>query len=1217
MVYMKFMNRLICIIFVIFLSIDLSAQKSDDYITRQLEKGISCINRNDYESSLQYLNNALSQAIKKYGETSDAVIACKSQLANSYYNLHRYEDALNLFLVVAEFQRNKYGPNSLEYAIQLDHIASCYSSLENYNEAIDCCKEAVSIYKPYFSDDNLEYIFSLNALSSYYSLAGLHKEAIATAEDVVRIVGDYFGTDGGDYITALEELLSCYLNSDQFEKAIKLSSNIVVRNKEFYGKYSSEHINSKVTHAAIFYQLEDYNTALQIASEAEKISYGNHDNKLEPYLLYDLIASTCYEVGDFKTSLDYRLKELSCRQNDNHSPKSRWYVNNDITELYQILGNTPKALQYAINLVELSDSIDDFYYLARAQVQLGKCYDDSGKYTEAITITKHALELIDKNNLDGDLKYDALNSLACYYDIVGKYDLAIETGETVASLANTIYGSNSIQISEALTNLGAFYKNAAAYPAAIESLKKAVEIRESNSLEESDDFSRGYLYATLSRVYDDIGDKANANKCREIALQCFPVNRYPKEYTDVLELMYISDVDDENYKSALRKAKIVKKIRGQKLGKNHIRYAYSLHNLAYIHSAKGDFKKALMCDKRSLAIRQRLTGTENPLYVSALHNLAYDYERIGKKELALDLDLKAYNIATRIFTNPVPDLAYSTYTVADDYYQTGQYSLSVPYIVKALDIEKQIVTKSIKGLNTTHKESFWESWRNRVDRLTHFCIQLADNPEMAKSAYNSILMSKGILLKSKEEFNRIISNILDPNLKDVISEYDELRALYTSVEPSRHELQDSLENRLTEIEYTLLQSSQEFKKYSSTLEISWQDVRDQLNDNEVAVEFYLDDYYDFNAYCAMVIRKGWDSPKVKYLFTSEFIDSLNVIGPRMYVDEISNIAYDGIWGTLSEFINTNDIVYFSSDGLMQQMNIELFGLFTEDSITNSCQLRRLSSTRELCNNKEPSKLYKASVYGGLSYEIDISLLQSLHERYRDLPKTLTRGVFVDTCRKGWDYLPYSRYEAETVASLLTNADVHTQLLQAENGTEESFKALSGSNVSVVHVATHGFFYENEVNNSYYQKVALNSDGNRVYLDPMYRSGLIMSGGQNAWLGKGVPKGIDDGILLSKEISEMDLTNVQLFVLSACDTGIGEVKNDGVYGLQRALKLAGVETIIMSLWNINDFVTNDFMKKFYEFWLSGDTKYAAFKKAQYYLIEEYENPYYWAAFIMLD
>ena len=1214
---MRIMTRFIYIIFFLFLCINVSAQKSDDYIRKQLDKGISCVNRNDYESSLDYFNKALNEAVKKYGDNSGAVIACKSQLANSYFNLSRYEEALDIFLDVAKFQKTKYGPNSQEYAIQLDHIASCYSSLENYAEAVDYCKEALVIYKPFFSDENLEYLFSLNSLSTYYSLAGLHSEALATARDVVKIVGDSFGTDGEDYITALEELLSCYLNSEQYEEAINLSRNIVDRNKKFYGQQSSEHISSKVTHATIFYQLEDYKKALQIACEAESIFSNNPQGKFDSSLLYGLIASIYYEVGDYQTSLDYRFKELDSKKSNNASPVSLWYVNYDIVELYQVLGNSAKALQYARSVIELSGTIDDIYYLTRAYVQLGKCYDDCGKYIEAITATKHALELIDSNNLDNDLKYDSLNSLACYYDNLGKYDLAIETGEDVVALANTIYGSQSIEPSEALTNLGAFYKNAAAYPEAIESLKTAIDIRESINQEESDNFSRGYLYATLSRVYDDIGDLSNANKCREIALLCFPINQYPKEHTDVLELMYISDVDDENYESALNKAKIVKKIRSQKLGKNHIRYAYSLHNLAYIYAANGDYKKALKYDKKSLTIRKRLTGTENPLYVSSLHNLAYDYERLGNRDLALELDLQAYDIAKRIFTDPVPDLAYSTYTVADDYYQSRQYALAVPYIVQALDIEKQIVTNSIKGLNTTHKESFWDSWSSRVDRLTHFCIQLADNPEMAKSAYNSILMSKGILLKSTEEFNRIISNIHDPNLKNIITEYNELRALYTSVDPSVHELQDSLENRMNKLEYTLLQSSPEFRNYSSSLEISWEDIRDRLNENEVAVEFYLDDYYDFNAYCAMVIRKDWDSPKVKYLFVKEFIDSLNVIGPSMYVDEISNIGYDAIWGSLSEFINGNDIVYFSTDGLMQQMNIELLGFTMEDSITNSCQFRRLSSTRELCKNKESSELHTASVYGGLSYDIDVSLLQSLHERYKDLPKSFTRGVYIDTSRKGWDYLPYSRYEAETVATHLSNADIKTQLLQAENGTEESFKALSGSNVSVVHVATHGFFYENEVNNTYYQRASFNSDGNKRYLDPMYRSGLIMSGGQNAWLGKSVPKGVDDGILLSKEISEMDLTNVQLFVLSACDTGIGEVKNDGVYGLQRALKLAGVETIIMSLWNINDFVTSDFMSKFYEFWLSGDTKYTAFKKAQNYLIEEYENPYYWAAFIMLD
>ena len=134
---------------------------------------------------------------------------------------------------------------------------------------------------------------------------------------------------------------------------------------------------------------------------------------------------------------------------------------------------------------------------------------------------------------------------------------------------------------------------------------------------------------------------------------------------------------------------------------------------------------------------------------------------------------------------------------------------------------------------------------------------------------------------------------------------------------------------------------------------------------------------------------------------------------------------------------------------------------------------------------------------------------------------------------------------------------------------------------------------------------------------MLRSGLIMSGGQAAWLGKEIPEGIDDGILLSKEISELDLSHIDAVVLSACDTGLGDVKNDGVFGLQRAFKLAGVKTILMSLWEIDDNITSVFMNSFYHNLLAGMSKHDAFKQAQTKLRINYTNPYYWAAFIMLD
>jgi CHAT domain-containing protein len=133
------------------------------------------------------------------------------------------------------------------------------------------------------------------------------------------------------------------------------------------------------------------------------------------------------------------------------------------------------------------------------------------------------------------------------------------------------------------------------------------------------------------------------------------------------------------------------------------------------------------------------------------------------------------------------------------------------------------------------------------------------------------------------------------------------------------------------------------------------------------------------------------------------------------------------------------------------------------------------------------------------------------------------------------------------------------------------------------------------------------------------SGLLLSGCNNAWKGKPVA-GVENGILFADDVARMDLVGAQLVVLSACETGLGEVNNsEGVFGLQRAFKLAGAETLIMSLWGVNDQATSELMKSFYEKWLSGKSKQEAFKDAQRELRArpEYSSPFYWAAFVMID
>ena len=208
---------------------------------------------------------------------------------------------------------------------------------------------------------------------------------------------------------------------------------------------------------------------------------------------------------------------------------------------------------------------------------------------------------------------------------------------------------------------------------------------------------------------------------------------------------------------------------------------------------------------------------------------------------------------------------------------------------------------------------------------------------------------------------------------------------------------------------------------------------------------------------------------------------------------------------------------------------------------------------------------------------------------------------------------------------MQDGNISCTLLKGEKANEESFKNLSSTNCNILHVATHGFYLPTEKagNNNFLKSMPMftsNTNG-VIHFDPiatsMLRSGLAFAGGNKAWKGEQVPVGIDDGIATSSEISNMNLSNTDLIVLSACETGLGEVNDEGVFGLQRAFKKAGANTIVMSLWKVNDYITQMMMTSFYEHLLSGKSKRDSFRLAQQEIRAEYPNPYQWAAFIMLD
>jgi hypothetical protein len=435
-----------------------------------------------------------------------------------------------------------------------------------------------------------------------------------------------------------------------------------------------------------------------------------------------------------------------------------------------------------------------------------------------------------------------------------------------------------------------------------------------------------------------------------------------------------------------------------------------------------------------------------------------------------------------------------------------------------------------------------------------------------------------------------------------------------------------LENIAQQKETELVKISKEYGDYTGNMKINWKDVQANLQDKDVAIEFIeYPTLTDTVKYAALVLRKGWQYPKMISLFRKDQIEEFikldkNKIYANGYVGkQIKKL----IWSPLEEFIVPGERVYFSAAGIIHQLAIE--NLPADDFLTlgDHYQMHRLSSTKELAIHLPEEKNNMAVLYGGLKYDLDEKEMVAESQKYefeKNSSYLAMRGYQSDTTvRSGWKFLNGTKPEVDQINNLMKEKQYQVTAYTGETGNEESFKSLSGKREGIIHIATHGFFLpvEESRKNLFMMQRIGNQQPERATVDPMLRSGLIMAGGNKAWQGDTIPEGIEDGVLTAKEISRMDLRGTDLVVLSACETGLGDVSSEGVFGLQRSFKQAGVETLVMSLWEVSDKATSYMMTEFYSGLLSGKEKRVAFLEAKQKCKAKFPEPQYWAAFIMLD
>ena len=344
-----------------------------------------------------------------------------------------------------------------------------------------------------------------------------------------------------------------------------------------------------------------------------------------------------------------------------------------------------------------------------------------------------------------------------------------------------------------------------------------------------------------------------------------------------------------------------------------------------------------------------------------------------------------------------------------------------------------------------------------------------------------------------------------------------------------------------------------------------------------------------------------------------------------------SLIYKRIWSGLESQMKGVHTIFITSSTDFNDLGIEYVKDNYNKYIHEKYDIYRISSLRELSKSKQNPMKMEAVLYGGLNYDYKQKNVNNSYVKKGLCEHIIIPNVFRNKykTRGGFDFLNNTLEEVEIINRELNSNGIRSKLFTATKGTEESFKALNGKNIGILHISTHGMYIPNE--DVYEQKQCNNlsflveSNMNIMELpeedDILSRSFLVMSKGNMLIYRDSIAQGIEDGILTATEISKMDLSNVDLVVLSACQTALGEINNDGVYGLQRGFKKAGVNTILMSTDNVDDEATKILMVEFYKNLMGGKSKLQSLKDAQRYLRQfeggKYDEPKYWASFIMLD
>lgn len=1060
-----------------------------------------------------------------------------------------------------------------KYRNMLGSLASFYTDYSFYEKATPVIDKRITLLQEAKETDTENYAEAISAKGDNLYNQGEYREALAIFQSLMPLAEKLVSINPQVYVEALSDQASCYNLLNEMEKAEELNRQALAAAEKYLGEthfvtiQRAEGLANSLKRDQQYTEAEKY---YRLASDRIKKSMGASNLKYA-YSINN-IASVYKSRGLYKQALEYYHTYESLLL-QHVSPVSNSYVGllENLAKVYALMGNFNLAEKNYLRALELTKQVygqKQMNYAWRL-ITVGEFYYDEARYdvSEKMLEEGRQLALTYVGSESSDYA-DFLISLAKTKIQVEKYKEAEEMILKSVAIYKNHIDNNFGSYLGTVEQLQNFYSLFGRYSEALEQVNQTLALIDrkwgKGSRYIDNLLFKSNIYISLKQ-YDSA--RAIATQCKVVAEDLFGPSQW-RVLTAYRDLGFVDikqlklDDAEKNFQYVVDHLKMTGNTQS-------IDYSVALNNIATVHLEKRNYSLAEKYLKEAWAINSKLkdaTGIDfNQL------NLGKVYAQWGKPELAETNFKTAMNSRNK-------------YLLANFYF-----------------------------LSDNEKAQYWNSNKNFIEYFQSFAAnRLKQSPAIIQDLYNLQLATKGILLSSS---NKIKKRILSSGDSVMINHYyqwlrqrDQLAQFYALTKDEiklKKSSIDSLEQLAKAVEKELNISAEDLEKDKGR-EITWREVQRVLSPNEAAIEIIRVRHHtahptDSILYVAMVLTaESKNGPQAVVLPNGKLLEGR---GLRFYKNAISSqlvdsLSYKNYWSLIHPLIKNKTKLYLSLDGVYNSINLNTLQDRSGRYLVDSKNMTIVSNTKDVVYLKKSSSMFtkaNASLIGFPKYFIGKDRFKA-KSKQRDFDY----DQLSDSDNTGIAELPGTKTEIEKVDDILSTHRWQVKTYTHEEATEEVLKKMSQP--GLLHIATHGFFTDDKDKNS--------------TTDPMLRAGLLFTGAAN-FLQDKVNWGTDNGILTAYEASNLNLDNTELVILSACETGKGEVQDgEGVYGLQRAFQTAGAKSILMSLWKVDDTATQELMTLFYENWTAGKSKSEAFKQAQLSLKQKYSSPYYWGAFVMM-